>query len=85
MGYKQRVLFIQIKNPFVHSITTNDNGLILSSKRNLQSEGIGLQSIKSAIENEQGAVETSYEGNEFCLSIMLFDVGTNNDTSSIAN
>lgn len=73
MNYKQNALFIQIVNPYRGEVVTDSNGHLMSSKRNFRTEGIGLQSIMSVVEKNQGSCIVGFENNQFRLRVTLYD------------
>lgn len=57
-------------NPYEGTVEINSKGNFLSSKRNYDEEGIGIQIIRDAIEKGQGHMEITYFEKKF--SIMAF-------------
>jgi len=82
MSYMQEALLVEILNPYDGEIVTDSRGRILSSKRGFRSEGIGMQNIRNTIDRNQGAVDFSYGGGIFTLSIMLYDIKVNSQFHS---
>jgi signal transduction histidine kinase len=80
MSYVQESLFLQIINPYEGDIIIDNRGCFLSAKKGYQVEGIGVQSIKSAVSKEQGVFDISYDNGEFRLSIVLYSVSTSGRT-----
>ena len=74
MSYLHQTLLLQIINPFEGEIETDNRGHILSSKRGLRSEGIGLQNIRNAVAGNLGSVDVTYEDGEFNLIVALYDI-----------
>lgn len=71
--YKRDILFIGIENSFAEALRRNRHGKILSSKEDAQYHGIGLFSIKSAVEKYSGFLEIYDYNNVFSLIIQLND------------
>lgn len=74
MSYKQETLFLQIVNPYDGKVITKRGGRILSSKRGFIEEGIGLQSIRNTLHNNDGDIDITHDNNEFCVSIALYGI-----------
>lgn len=74
ISYKHDTLQIKITNPYDGIMTTDNNGILLSSKRDFRAEGIGLQSIKSIVAESGGTVNIDYEDNDFSLTVILYSV-----------
>jgi sensor histidine kinase regulating citrate/malate metabolism len=65
---KNNYLFIQIENPYNNTIKTH-NEKILTTKQN--HSGIGLSSIKKAVEKYNGILSYKYENNLFQLMMFI--------------
>lgn|GEM_PF-1382395 len=74
ISYKHEVLHFEIVNPFEGKIISAEDGKILSSKRGFGVEGIGLESIRNAVNENQGYFEVNHEGNRFCLKVSLYSI-----------
>lgn len=71
MGVKKEALVMVIKNPYEHTLKTDQNGNYLSTKREKCRHGYGLNSIKKIADEYQGTVITTTNGNIFSLTIVM--------------
>jgi len=64
-------LFISVENPIAGNVNIVNN-TIATSKENKRSHGLGLQSMKKAVEKYSGDVKLSCENGVFCTEIVLY-------------
>lgn len=64
-------LIIKVENSYKEE-PVMENGQIRSTKENKKQHGWGLKSVKTAVEHYDGAVETSFENQIFCVVVTLF-------------
>lgn len=65
------ILYIRIDNQYDGKLNVN-NGNLISIKKDSQYHGIGLNSIRNAIEKYEGIMDIDYTANLFSVSIMLY-------------
>lgn len=65
-------LKIMVSNPFLKETLTRKNGKIITSKEDKKNHGIGLASVCHAVDKYNGEMIISYEGNRFCVEILLY-------------
>ncbi|MDD4629273.1 MAG: GHKL domain-containing protein [Eubacteriales bacterium] len=71
MKYDKGRLLIQVDNAFCGDII-DENGKILTTKKDKSNHGIGLKNIKRAIQKYDGSMTIDYSGKIFSVSILLF-------------
>jgi len=64
-------LFIKVENPTLGNINIVNN-TIATTKENKRSHGLGLQSIKKAIEKYSGDIKLSCENSVFCTELVMY-------------
>ena len=69
-SYKNGFLFIKIENPSAVDVRITNNA-VSTTKSDKNSHGIGLRSIKTAVEKHFGEMTFSYKDGVFCLEINL--------------
>ncbi|WP_440960343.1 ATP-binding protein [Paenibacillus nitricinens] len=74
LHYHKDTLFIRIQNPYQHSIRTNHFGELATTKRDKHFHGIGLKSVKNAVEEIGGIWDITYENQIFQVEICLFNI-----------
>lgn len=67
---KKSFLFIEIKNNFIGPILVKD-GLFLSSKRDMQDPGIGINNIKATVDKYHGVMKIIHTDSTFQVKIMM--------------
>lgn len=70
--YDMGVLKIVVKNSFDGKITTNSDGSFRSRKEDSANHGIGVYSIKKAVEKYQGVCVIATTDEEFSLKLTLY-------------
>ncbi|ROR21355.1 sensor histidine kinase YesM [Mobilisporobacter senegalensis] len=65
-------LYINILNPFGGDLLKDKNGNIITTKLDKRMHGLGLESIKSAVEKYNGSVEIKNNNDLFQLNILLY-------------
>lgn len=71
INYKTGVIFITVKNSY-DGIIFKKNGEILTKKDNKLFHGIGLKSVKAAVDKYNGVMNIKYNDTEFSVKIMLY-------------
>ena len=69
---RQRNLMICVKNEYEGTIRKNSEGNFITSKSDKKNHGIGLTSIKNAVEKYDGIMEINTKGKVFELNILLY-------------
>lgn len=72
MKYVNNNLYINILNPYSGNLTKDNEGKIVTSKQDKRRHGLGLESIKSAVEKYNGSVEIDNSNGLFKLDILLY-------------
>jgi len=72
MNYTKGRLALEIENSF-DGIVIKKDGMIMSSHRDIENHGLGLESVKTVIEKYNGTMEFKYDKNKFC-TVLLMDV-----------
>lgn len=70
MEYDKGCVFLCVRNTYCHEIEERE-GKFVTSKRDKELHGIGLQSVDSVIRRYGGMKEVSYNEKEFCVDIVL--------------
>jgi sensor histidine kinase regulating citrate/malate metabolism len=65
-------LYIKIENTFNGNIEIRD-GKLKTIKNNSQYHGIGLVSIKNALDKYEGIIDIDYQSKTFSVNIMLYN------------
>ena len=73
LKYEQGMLFIRIRNSYQNAIQKNGE-CYLSTKKDTQEHGIGLQNVKKVVENYQGEMQISDSHNIFDVKIILYTI-----------
>ena len=71
MKYDKNILYIMVKNTYNSTITEID-GNLLTTKKDKENHGIGIQSIKNSVDKYDGAMEYTYDDKHFKTYIMLY-------------
>ena len=66
------ILKFIVENPYQGSIKENRQGQILTGKKDSQNHGIGLSSVRRAVEKYNGELTVQYEENIFRTMVMLY-------------
>jgi sensor histidine kinase YesM len=69
--YDKGRLMIQADNPYIGEIIEED-GKILTSKKDKENHGIGLESIKKVIQKYDGIINIDYSGHIFSVALMMY-------------
>lgn len=69
--YKQGVMTIDIKNSFAGELRKDRNGF-LTTKAEKERHGVGLNSVKQAVEKYNGLLKTEMMENLFCVNVVLY-------------
>lgn len=71
MHYKAGVLFLVIKNSY-DGMLSMQKGKLTTRKKEKSLHGIGLKSVKQAVEKYDGTMDIGYDGREFTVKVMLY-------------
>jgi sensor histidine kinase YesM len=69
--YDKGRLMIQADNPYEGEIK-EENGKILTTKKDKENHGIGLESIKKVIQKYDGIINIDHSGNVFSVSLLMY-------------
>lgn len=69
--YKKGILFIETKNSFTHDLIKKE-GRYLTTKKDIEEHGIGLQNVKKVVNSYHGSMEVSNKSSIFTVKIMLY-------------
>ncbi len=67
---KFRSAYIQIENYFDHELT-QENGIFISTKKDPQNHGFGVESMKRIVQKYGGTLDIAAEDNIFVVSILI--------------
>lgn len=70
--YRKKVLLCRIINPYSGNTVKDKNGNYISTKRDIDEHGIGLVSVKKAVEDYDGQIEIISEDGIFSVRILLY-------------
>jgi sensor histidine kinase regulating citrate/malate metabolism len=69
--YKRGTMFIDVKNGY-DGIVKQKNGNITTKKADKAFHGIGLKSVRSAVNNHDGTMKVDFDKKEFRVNVMLY-------------
>lgn len=72
MQYDNGNIYIEIKNSNYHAIRKNKKGTLVTTKPDKNEHGIGILSVKKALEKYNGVLELSNTDKEFISKILLY-------------
>lgn len=72
MKYINKNLYINLINPFDGDLLKDKKGKLLTTKKDKENHGLGLESIYSVVRKYHGVVETEESKNQFELKILLY-------------
>lgn len=75
--YRRNCLLFKICNPYRGNIKRDRHGNFLTTKKEPENHGIGLNSVKKAAKKYNGLVNISDNGNIFEVSVLLYSLGEN--------
>ncbi len=70
MKYADGILFIEISNPYLGKIQ-QQGSILKSTKRDKSYHGIGLYSVKEAVNRNNGTVDINYDDGVFKAKILI--------------
>lgn len=73
MRYREGNLVIIIENSFDGNYIKNDDGTLITTKKDKNNHGIGLGSVQNAIQKYNGQLNIEIEENIFKISIIIFE------------
>lgn len=71
LSYEQGILFINIRNSY-DNILRKHGDKYITTKKDRQEHGIGLQSVRKVVESYEGSIQISDKNNVFDVKIMLY-------------
>lgn len=69
--YKRGTMFIDVKNRY-DGIVNQKNGEITTKKADKAVHGIGLKSVRAAVNNHDGTMRVDFDEKEFRVNVMLY-------------
>ena len=69
--YKRGTMFIDVKNGY-DGIVNHKNGEITTQKDDKAFHGIGLKSVRAAVNNHNGTMKVDFDDKEFRVKVMLY-------------
>lgn len=72
MKYIKQSLYISVRNPYNSVITKMENDRLISTKKDRIRHGIGISSIKKAVEKYNGLVSITTDEKIFNLEVVLY-------------
>lgn len=75
--YRRNCFLCKITNPYAGYIEKDKRGNYISTKEEAQHHGVGLLSVKKAVEKYDGQMDISSENRTFSLRILLYTAGKN--------
>ncbi|MDF9845321.1 MULTISPECIES: sensor histidine kinase [unclassified Paenibacillus] len=72
--YLNESLYIQITNPYAHSIKINHNGELISTKHDNQHHGLGVKNIITQVEQKEGIWNIDYSNQIFKIEVVLYNI-----------
>lgn len=71
MSYEKGCILLSVKNSF-DQVIRSDYGEFMTRKKEKSLHGLGIKSVKNAVENYNGIAEFTCEGAEFSADILLY-------------
>lgn len=71
MGIKKGELILVVRNPYNHSIMTDGEGNLLTTKKDHKSHGYGVNSIRRVVEKYHGNILLDAQNNFFTITIIM--------------
>lgn len=75
--YRMNNLLFEIRNPYAGNIIKDKHGDFLTTKKDAENHGIGLNSVKKAVKKYDGQVEIFSDNGVFRVRILLYTSGKN--------
>lgn len=75
--YRKKSLLLKIENPYSGNIIRDMKGNLLTTKKDVENHGLGLNSVQKAVEKYNGQMETIAKDGVFKIQILLYEVGEN--------
>lgn len=75
--YRKDSLLIKISNPFWGNVKKDNQGNFVTTKVDAENHGIGLSSVKKAVQKYDGVVNILSDNNIFKIQILLYPMGNN--------
>ncbi|MBO4456534.1 MAG: GHKL domain-containing protein [Butyrivibrio sp.] len=80
MGFEKNMLNICIKNSCISENRRDKHGNFFSTKHDAEHHGIGLASVKQAVEGYDGEMVIDDKGNQFSVSVVMYGNDINSNT-----
>ena len=75
--YRKGGLLFQIENPFIGKIVKDTKGNFVTTKKDVENHGIGLNSVSKAVKKYNGHMEIVAQEGVFRVQILLYAAGEN--------
>lgn len=75
--YRKGGLLFQIENPFIGKIIKDTKGNFVTTKKDVENHGIGLNSVSKAVKKYNGHMEIVAQEGVFRVQILLYATGEN--------
>ena len=75
--YRKDSLLIMISNPFIGDVKRDNQGNFITTKVDAENHGIGLSSVKKAVQKYDGVVNITSDNNIFKIQLLLYPMGKN--------
>lgn len=75
--YRKNSLILKITNQFSGNLIKDRNGNFITTKKDPENHGIGLVSIRKAVQKYNGLVNITADNNIFCIQILMYTLGKN--------
>lgn len=73
LSYEQGILFIRVRNSYIN-VVQKQEGIYITTKKEIQEHGIGLQNVKKVVENYKGDMHITDSDNIFDVKIILYSL-----------
>ncbi|MFQ9516223.1 MAG: GHKL domain-containing protein [Eubacterium sp.] len=70
--YRKNNLMFKIVNPYLGNIKQDKQGNFITTKKNAENHGIGLNSVKRAADKYNGLVTINTDNNKFVVQVLLY-------------
>lgn len=74
MVVQKKNLFIEVKNPYDGTLMQDARGKLITRKEQVVNHGFGISIMEELLKNNYGTMETAWDGQEFCLRMILYMV-----------
>lgn len=75
--YRKNSLMLKVTNPFCGNVIKDQHANYITTKNEPGNHGIGIISIKKAVEKYNGLVNITTDNNIFCIQILMYPLDEN--------